>query len=121
MYAVRANVLTASTTLCNIQSPSSTSTLVYAALTLTTSSTTAMGIDFGNSASPDATTTVIGTMSTIVANTQPTIVASTTPTGGAKTTFSPNTWLVIKAGLPTAAAVGTFSSVGTCSAQFVVN
>ncbi len=120
-YNSRPGLLSASTTLCNIQSPSSTSTLVYAALRLDVGSTTAMDIDFGNSTAPDATTTVIGTSTVVPANTQISIVASTTPTAGAKTTFGPNTWLVVKAGLNTAAAVGTFSSTGFCSAQFIVN
>jgi hypothetical protein len=81
-----------------------------------------MLIDIAKSTAPDATTTAIGSSYNVLANKAASINASTTiGVAGQVNIFAPNTWLVIKAGLSTAGAVGTFSSTGNCSAQFVVN
>lgn len=108
----------ATTTLCNILSPAATSTLTSASVQLDTSTTSAMQIEIAKSTAPDATTTLIGTMSKLAANSRETLVASTTPTGGKLTIFAPNTWFVVKAGPSSAGSLGV---AGSCNATFEVN
>ena len=68
----------ASTTVCAIQSPVSTSTLISGGITFTESSTTAMTITMAKAATPYATTTSLGE-GLLAADIFGTFVASTTP------------------------------------------
>lgn len=100
----------ATTTVCAIQSPSATSTLVTGSIKLAVSSTTAATVTIAKSANPYATTTSLGAV-TIAANAQGQAVASTTGSH----IFSPNTYLVV--GM--AGGIGTFSPTGECRALFM--
>lgn len=81
----------ASTTVCAIQAPSSTSTLTGAMLDLDVLSTTTTGIiTIAKSNASDASTTLIGA-STLAANVKDTIFSSTTATQAYN--FGPNQYL----------------------------
>lgn len=106
---------------CNIQSPNATTTLNSFGVEIDNASSTATIWEIGQSATPNATTTLIGTKTTLAASLQYFIQASTTPTAGAVTVFAPNTWLVVKAGggiTAGDAAAGGFVPTGTCGAVF---
>lgn len=105
----------ASTTICAIQSPVSTSTLQAANIKLDTSSSTASVITIAKASTAFATTTTIGSQYTVSANAQAFIQASTSPAAGAVTVFGPNQWLVV--GMQ--GGTGTFSSVGSCAAEWI--
>lgn len=104
----------ATTTICALLSPSSTSTLVSATLRLDVSSTSASIIDIAKSSNAFATTTKIGTTYYIAAGAQAAIVASSTGSvAGDATIFAPNQYLVVnmKGGL-----TNVFSPTGSCKA-----
>lgn len=105
---------TGTTTVCAIKSPAATSTLVFADVDFSVSSTTASIIHLAKATTAFATTTSLGSVA-LAANAQGTVVASTSPAAGAATVFAPNTYFVV--GM--AGGVGTFSPVGNCTAQFV--
>jgi len=109
----RAVMTTATTTVCALQSPAATSTLVYGSAYLTVSSTSASTLTIAKATTAYATTTSLGA-SAIAANAQATIIASTTPTAGAATVFAPSTYMVV--GLQ--GGTGTFSPTGVCTAVF---
>jgi hypothetical protein len=104
------NLTAATTTVCAIQSPAATSTLLSANIRLDVSSTTASIVTMAKANSAFATTTNIGSTG-VVAGAQATIIASTTPTANL-TVFSPNQWFVV--GM--AGGTGTFSPSGVCQA-----
>jgi len=108
---------TATTTLCAIQSPTSTSTLVYGSAKFDTSSTTAMTVVMAQSATAFATTTQIGSDYLIGADAQGLMVASTSPAtlGSGETIFAPSQWFVVSA----SGGTGTFSPTGTCNAEWI--
>lgn len=115
---------TATTTICAIQGPAATSTLVNGSVRMTTSSTSASVITFARATTAFATTTLIGNQVALAAETQATLIASSTDAqrGNAAsllspiTVFPPNAWFTI--GM--SGNIGTFSPVGTCSATFEV-
>lgn len=120
-WATKVDFATATTTVCAVQSPAATSTLVRDASTVnfTTSSTTASTVTVAKATTAFATTTLIRTES-VGANAQATFtMASTTSVASAAAwaleqqnlTFAPNTWLVVSM----AGGTGTFSPVGACS------
>jgi len=120
-WATEADFATATTTVCAVQSPAATSTLVRDASTVsfTTSSTTASTVTVAKATTAFATTTLIRTES-VGANAQATFtMASTTSVASTAAwtleqqnlTFAPNTWLVVSM----AGGTGTFSPVGACS------
>jgi hypothetical protein len=113
LSSVKESLTTATTTVCAIQSPAATSTLIYGAVNFTTSSTTASTVTLAKSATAFATTTSLGA-SAIAANAQGIIVASSTPTAGQTTVFGPSEWFVV--GMQ--GGVGTFSPVGSCVATW---
>lgn len=107
----------ASTTICALQSPLATSTLLKSSLQLSVSSTTAILVTMAKSATPYATTTLLGSQVNVAANAQVTIVGSTTVAqdGAGANIFAPSTWLVISA----QNGIGTYSPSGACNALFV--
>jgi hypothetical protein len=114
-YGQTVSLQTATTTVCAIKSPAATSTLVFAGVRFSTSSTTASTVSLAQATTAYATTTNINTYA-VSANAQATIVASTTGSvAGDATIFAPNTFFVV--GM--AGGIGTFSPVGSCSAEFV--
>lgn len=120
------SLTTATTTVCSLQSPSATSTLVHAGLRVGTATTSATTWTLAkNSTGGSATTTLINTISLAGAS-QGTLVASTTQTAvGALSAdpvivFAPNNYLVWGvAGIPFSAQ-GTIDFGGVCQAEFIV-
>ena len=124
------NLNHASTTICSMQSPAATSTLVFGSVKLTTGTTTAIALEMAKDTSYAATTTRIsydvlasGAQTTMVA-----FVASTTGAYGANgqahtadeldMVFAPNTYLNVKYG----GAAGALNVlVGSCNAVWVQN
>ena len=111
-----------STTICSIQSPAATSTLVSALAKITAGTTTSIQLEFGKSTLNAATTTSLGKY--IFASLQKgTISASTTPNGvingggiDADYVFAPSTYLNLKYG---GAVIGSLNVlVGSCNATW---
>lgn len=107
----------ATTTVCAIQSPAATSTLVAGFIKEDVSSTTASTITIAKAASAFATTTLINTISVSANAATLGIAASTTLSALEQTnrTFAPNQWLVFGQ----SGGTGTFSPTGTCVAQWI--
>lgn len=100
----------ATTTICAIQSPAATSTLVGLGATLTVSSSTASRLVIASSTTAYATTTHFASTD-IAANAQMTLVSTSTR---ADKVISPNTWFVFSMN----GGTGTFSPSGSCFATF---
>ena len=115
IYSGATALAVGTTTVCAIQSPAATSTLIRASILLTTSSTTASTVTLAKAATAFATTTSLG-QHVVAANAQGAIQASTTLAVGLNdnTVFGPNQWFVV--GM--AGGVGTFSPVGQCQATW---
>lgn len=105
---------TATTTVCALQSPAATSTLLEGSIKLTTSSTTASRITLARAATAFATTTLLGSVD-VAAGAQASLVASSTPTTQGADVFPPSTYFVV--GMQ--GNVGTFSPVGSCNATWL--
>lgn len=119
----RAALKTATTTVCAIKSPTSTSTLATAGVRIGTASSTISIWDIARATSAFATTTAIGTTYTIAANAAADIVSSTSPAGGSAAVFPPNTYLVVgvRNTITPGDTAGTGSNTaGYCSAKFDV-
>jgi hypothetical protein len=107
----------ATTTVCAIQAPAATSTLISGGIRLSVSSTTSSTITIAKASTATATTTIIATGS-VGANAQATILAaSSTYSAGALTDriFAPNQYLVFNMSTTTG---GTFSPSGVCQATW---
>lgn len=88
---------TGSSTVCAIQSPSATSTLITAGVDFTLASTSAVLVDIAKGTNQYATTTKINLAYSVAASAQATIVASTTGSAAAEAAiFAPSTWFVVK-------------------------
>lgn len=108
----------ATTTVCALQSPAATSTLIRGMVRLSVSSTTASVVTLAKAATPYATTTPLNLVS-VAANAQVTIVSSSTPeTDGSisRAVFGPSEWLVV--GMQGGISAGTFSPTGVCQATW---
>lgn len=129
----------ATTTVCAIQAPAATSTMIDGGANFSISSTSASFVTIAKATTQYATTTILAT-STVSANAQgysDAMATSSNPSGVTATplsistanqlvltdrTFAPNTWMVVGMA-PTAAQSGggaTFSPVGYCHATFRV-
>jgi hypothetical protein len=129
----------ASTTICQFTSPTATSTLIRANVTLTTGTTTALVLDIGKSTTQTATTTLFNSV-TVASGALGTVLASTTPQGGnildpinvfaaQKSTSTDEvgnrvsgyyglTYLVFKIG----GALGSSNTLaGSCNAEWLIN
>ena len=121
LITTRQALNTATTTVCAIEAPNATSTLLFASLVETVSSSTAGTITFAYNAAttataPSATSSQIGPQALTGASLQFTLLASTTAaTTTSPTVFPPSTWMVISQG----GGLGTFSPTGFCTAQFL--
>lgn len=113
-WAYRKGLATATTTVCAIKSPAATSTLTHASFVLTTSSTTASTMRISKDTTAFATTTALWDEAVGV-GAQAVLVGSTTPTTYEALVFNPNTYVVFSL----TGGNGTFSPVGSCSAQFI--
>lgn len=116
----------ATTTVCALQSPAATSTLMSGGINLSVSSTTASVVTIAKAATQYATTTAIAT-STPIANALLNLPAATTttialnlPLAITDRIFGPSTWFVVGMADGTAeATAGTFSPTGICQATFL--
>ncbi|MFA6078108.1 MAG: hypothetical protein WC724_03800 [Candidatus Paceibacterota bacterium] len=116
VWKARAGLTTSTTTVCAIQSPIATSTLLSASVVFKKSSTTASTITMAKSATAYATTTPINTLE-LSANAQGFLIASTSPIiagTNPKTVFEPSQWIVV--GMQ--GGIGTFSPIGQCQATW---
>lgn len=116
-YAQATNSLTqGSATVCSLQSPNATSTLVSGGIRFTTASSTQWLVEIGKATTNSATTTLLGT-GIITANGQGTILASSTFGLGVDPVqvFAPSTYFNVK--VPTA---GGGAPVGHCHAVWEV-
>lgn len=109
---------TGSTTLASFLSPSATSTLRFAAGSITTATSTATAFEWGRSTFPDATTTSLGYY-TLGASVKAMVLASTSPNvnGFAQTAdyayvIPPNTYVNLKYGNSLCTAGLTCSTIG---------
>ena len=109
----------ATTTVCAIQSPNATSTLIHGGLADNTGSTTAFRVTLAKSTDQYSTSTLLGDVVSISANTKFAQVATTTDAqiNAAANTFAPNEWFVVS--YQPSGGVGTFSPSGSCSAQWL--
>lgn len=117
-FGQRRALITGTTTVCAIKSPSATSTLVYAGVNFTTSSTTATVVTLAKATTAFATTTALNTLS-LSANAQGgQIATSSLASVGVvgNNIFAPNTYFVV--GMQ--GGVGTFSPAGSCGAEWLV-
>lgn len=117
-YGLTRGFTSATTTVCAIKSPAATSTLVFAGVNFTTSSTSASVVTLAKAATAFATTTALNTL-TLAANALGAQIAtSSIATVGVagNNIFAPNQYFVV--GMQGGVG-GTFSPVGTCSAEFV--
>lgn len=113
------SLIQASTTVCSIQSPAATSSLLFAGIEFDVASTSATYVELARATTPYATTTRIGSPYVIGANAQANIVASTTGSvAGDATIFPPNTYFNVKASWATAATALTVPR-GSCQSIFV--
>lgn len=116
----RANVAftAATTTVCALQSPVATSTLVSFSASFSVSSSTATVVTLAKAATPYATTTRLA-FGSISANAQGTLFANATSTDSSVdpiTVFGPSQYAVV--GM--SGGAGTFSPSGRCTAQWNV-
>lgn len=105
----------ATSTPCAVKSPAATSTLLAAAMRVSSTSAAATYIEFGKATTQYATTTSLGIV-TLGANAQGTAIASTSrawPSIDGPTLFSPNTYLVVK-------IAGNTQIAGSCQATFEI-
>jgi hypothetical protein len=121
-YAGSMTLKTATSTICRIQGPAATSTLIYASVNFLTTSSTALTVNIAKTtnALSYATTTLIGSAYTTTASSGGTILASSTPVAGDLTVFNPNDWLVVKA-IPIVAGgwVTALAPTGECKAEWI--
>jgi len=115
------SLVQATTTVCAIQSPAATSTLIMGSIRLSVGSTTASTVTIAKSATAYATTTLIGG-GALGAGAQGTFSATTTPSTGTSLdgpmVFGPSQYLVV--GMQGGVG-GTFSPTGNCQATWVQN
>lgn len=123
-WAANQTMQTGTTTVCSIQSPVATSTLVSGTVSLSVSSTTASTVTVARQTQGFSTTTrdfnnsLIRTVS-IGANAQGQFQMATTSLTAladaqASQVYAPNSYIVVTM----AGGVGTFSPAGTCTALF---
>lgn len=109
-HKLAGSLTTATTTVCAIQSPVATSTLVHAGIRFDVSSTTASTLTAAKATTPYATTTLLFA-DHISAGAQASIVATTTTNNYV---FGPSEYLVYAL----SGGAGTFSPTGNCQATF---
>lgn len=117
----------ATTTPCAIKSPAATSTLVAGNVRFRVSTTSAYTIHLAKAATPNATTTSLGTIGA-AAGAQGTYLASTTFNGATTIAdpafvFAPNTWFVVGlfGGISQGDSTGAgFVPSGSCNAAFQI-
>lgn len=114
MWANSSALTSGSATLCAIQSPAATSTLVTATLGLTNPSYT-NNYEIGWGASSGATTTNLA-RATVAASTWISLIATTSATALTDGVVLPNSWINFKVATGTASSV--YAPTGKCSVVF---
>lgn len=112
---------TGTTTVCRIQAPAATSTLIFASASFQTATAAAVAINLAKTATSTsyATTTSLGDDYVLAANTSVTIVASSTDSKYATaTTFGPKEWFVVK--MDNGGWAGANAPKGECNAEWIV-
>ena len=120
LYGGGEQLRTGTSTVCVIQSPAATSTLISAGVNFRLASTSAVMVDLAKATTVYATTTMIGTAYSIAASAQATIVASSTAgIAGDVGIFAPNTFFMVKYGGDTSGTAN--ASKGSCWALWARN
>lgn len=114
----RMTLTQATTTVCAIQSPASTSTLQNFSVKVDFASSTATVWDIAKASTAFATTTAIGSAYGIVASSGGFINASTSPAAGAATVFGPSQYVVVGVRHAVVGAGTLFVPTGTCQATW---
>jgi hypothetical protein len=118
-WARRNTLAQATSTVCAIQSPVATSTLVGASIRFDLASTSAVSVDLAKGTTQYATTTKIGTTYSIAASAQATIVASSTGSvAGDATIFAPSTWFLVRINELSSSSGAGNAPTGICQAVF---
>lgn len=120
IWANHTSIRQSTTTVCSIQSPVATSTLLHGSIGITTGTTTALTVEIARDISPSATTTRLalailpaGAKATVNVGTTTSAVLSPTDTD---VVFPPNTYLNFKIGGPN----GPLNVLeGSCNAMWV--
>lgn len=105
----------ATTTVCAIQSPAATSTLIAATWQITLGTSTAATIDMGTSTTAFATTTNLVAAKSIGSNAQGYATWSSAGANADDAMMAPNTWVVVKTA---GAGLNGYTYTGRCQAQF---
>lgn len=113
-YRTSAPLKTATTTLCAIQSPAATSSLMFAAWVINTGTSTAATIDLATSTTAFATTTNLVAATVVGSSGKGAVSWSSAGTNGV---LAPNTWVVTKTA---GAGLSGYTYGGTCDAEFTV-
>ena len=112
----------ASTTICSIKGPASTSTVEWVSIGMSVSTTSATILEVATSTTAFATTTQMFT-ATIATSTEFDIVGQPAYTSSSKLgLLAPDNWVVasMRQGIDSAISAGTYSPTGACQAQFRV-
>lgn len=105
----------ATTTLCAIQSPSSTSTVAFASWNVTTGTSTAASIDIGVGSTAYATSTTLLSATSLSSGAQG--GAAWGAPNGTTAVIGPNNYVIVKTN---GAGLGGYTFGGNCTAQFNV-
>jgi hypothetical protein len=115
-YSARTTLTQGASTTCSIQSPASTSTLLFGGVKFDVASTSGtLLVEMGRSINQYSTTTAIGGSNSLVAGLKATLMASTTSGNEQALVFPPNHYFNIKIGGLAAKQVPE----GTCQATFM--
>jgi len=122
LYGGGESLRTGTSTVCVIQSPAATSTLITAGVNFQLASTSVVLVDLAKATTVYATSTSIGTAYGVATSSQATIVASSTGSvAGDATIFAPNTFFMVKySGYNSDAGTGN-ASKGSCWALWARN
>jgi len=116
-YAAHPAMVTATTSLCSMQSPSSTSTLESVSWQVTVGTGTAATIDIGTSTNAFSTTTNLVAATSLGANATGNAIWSSGGATAQDAIMAPSTWVNVKTA---GAGLGGYTYGGTCTAVFKV-
>lgn len=114
-HAYRVKMNTATTTLCAVQSPAATSTLVYAGYQILVGTSTAANIDIAKGNTSAATTTLLVTGTSVGSGATKEMSWTTAGATAADDIMAPSTWVLVKTATP---GLSGYTYNGTCSVVF---
>lgn len=119
--SVRVQLLTATTSVCQIQSPNATSTLKSAWIDFDTSTTSQAHVQLATAATSNATTSLLAQINLPGNSTGMQLIATST-VNGTTVILPPNRWIVAKMAMVVfgTETAGTYSPTGSCGASFNV-